>query len=79
MFRAETQFDDRARIRNQLCLPSMIGLVLLHGGLGRSIPVARRFTLQVARAAECSLNLRRSSVIDASLSRGPGNRSARPL
>ena len=39
MIRSQAQLDDRARIWHELRLPAVIGLHLLHGGLGLTIPL----------------------------------------
>ena len=54
---AESEFDQRARIRNLLRLPPLICLIALHRRLRGVIPRSRRLALHVVLADERCLNL----------------------
>jgi Type II secretion system (T2SS), protein E, N-terminal domain len=45
--RSQAELDDGPRIGDQLCLPAVVFLKLLHRGLGLGVPVARRFTREI--------------------------------
>lgn len=61
---AKAQFDQRARIRRGLRLPSVVSLIFLHSCLSRSIPGARRLAAQIVLANKCFLDLLCAGGID---------------
>lgn len=64
---AEAQFDDGAGVGHQLSLPAVVGLELLHGGLGLGVPVAAGLTGEVAGLDEGGLDLSGAAVVDCAL------------
>jgi len=62
--RSKAQADKGSRIGNNFRLPSLVGLVFAHGGLGAGIPRSGRFTGQVVLPKQSGLDLVRALVID---------------
>ena len=58
--RPQAQFDQSARVRHGLALPSVIGLVAAHGVFARLVPGAGRFSVQVVFADQRFLDGLRS-------------------
>lgn len=52
----EAELDQGARIGDGLGLPSLVGLVTLHGSLGGAVPFSRRFSLEIVLADQGLLN-----------------------
>lgn len=75
----QTKLDDCTRIRDQLRLPTMIGLILLHRSLGIRVPMTGRLSLQIASTSQRRLNLHRPIVINRPLSGRSCHRSAGTL
>ncbi len=60
-------FNDGPGIGNQLGLPTIVFLKLLHGSLGLSVPMAGCFSREIARFDQRSLDLAGSVVVNAAL------------
>ncbi len=61
--RSKPKLDDGAGIGHQLCLPAIVSLELLHGGLGSCIPVTARLS-HITGVNESLLNLGSALVVD---------------
>src|SRR5215469_18022373 len=68
---SETQFDQRARVRNDLCLPPVGSLKTNHGILGSLVPDSVRLSCQVMLANQRFLYLPRSIRIHLLLTEPP--------
>ena len=66
---AETQLDDGAGVRDQLRLPAVVALKLLHRGFGLGVPVAGGFAAEIAGVDQRVLDLGGAGVIDGMLRR----------
>ena len=60
----EAQLDDGSGVWDELGLPAVIGLELLHGCLRLRIPVTGGFTRKITRLDERCLNLGGAGVVD---------------
>lgn len=66
----EAQLDDGSGVWNQLGLPAIIGLELLHRCLRLGIPVTGGFTRKITGLDERGLNLGGAGVVDRALAGG---------
>src|ERR1035437_6221185 len=57
VIRAEVELLQRPRVRHQLGLPALVGLILLHGCPGSLVPFAVSLAGKIMRADESLLNL----------------------
>jgi len=73
---SESKLDQRPRVRNHFGLPSVVGLVALHGSLRIIVPHARRLALKIMFTNQCFLNIAGASGINFLLS-APRARRAR--
>ena len=80
VIRAQSKFDQGARIGSGLGLPIVVSLITLHRLLGRVIPHASRLACQVMLANQSFLNFQRTLRVYLLLSaRMTGRRSSRLL
>ena len=83
VIRAEPESLQRTRIGQQSCLPSMIGLVLLHGSLGGCVPLAIGIAGQVVLPDKCLLDLRnpfrRNSLLAVHTMAAPAGMGGNPM
>src|SRR5207244_9801840 len=61
---SESKLDQRPRVRNHFGLPSVVGLVALHGSLRIIVPHARRLALKIMFTNQCFLNIAGASGIN---------------
>ena len=64
---SKTKLDDRSGIRNQLRLPSIVSLQLLHGSFCLGVPVPRRIARQIALLDQRRLNGGRTTIVNGPL------------
>src|SRR5258708_25727583 len=63
----ETELDERSRIRNNLRLPAIGGLIAAEGFLGRGVPGTRGFAAEIMRLDQCLLDLLGTPAVDSLL------------
>src|SRR6266704_402963 len=72
---SESKLDQRPRVRNHFGLPSVVGLVALHGSLRSIVPDARWLALKVMLTNQRFLNISGAFGIDFLLSAPPARRA----
>lgn len=70
--RSQAEFDDGARVGDELGLPAVVGLELLHGGLGAAVPVSGGVSGEIPGVDQGGLDLCGAGIVNRPLRGGFG-------